>query len=472
MSQSKELEDEASPVPDRRTGTVLALSCGTVFLAYLDTTVVNIAFAPMRASFPEASTTGLSWVITAYAILFAALLIPAGRLSDVVGRRRQLLVATTGFAVASALCALAPNLPVLIAARAAQGAFAGGMIPAALAVLLHETPPERRLRALGAWGAAGSLAAAAGPVLGSLLIDAVNWRAVFMINVPLALAIVWAAARTLGPDQRRTHRLPDLAGTALLTAGVGALVLGLTNGEHWGWTAPGTLLFTVAGPLLIAAALFRSRSHAAPAVEFDLWRSRDFRIANLVAFPTAVAMFAWLLATPLFVATVWDYSILKAGLAVTPGAFASAVAAIGIARIRRRGLQRAAVSVGMVLFTANAVWLWLALTDRPAFLPLWLATGLLGGTGIGLTLTGLNSTAALAVPPARFATGTGLHNAIRQVGGAFGVAGVAMISVAAATGTGSAAFRSIFLFTAVMSAVAALGGLALLRTAPAPAPAR
>ncbi|WP_165969013.1 DHA2 family efflux MFS transporter permease subunit [Actinomadura sp. KC06] len=458
MPESEERSLAARP-PISHPRTVLLLACGAVFLAYLDTTVVNVAFPQLQDSYPDAGVADLSWSITAYAILFAAWLVPAGRLSDVVGRRRQYAVSTAGFALASGVCALAPDLLTLIVARAVQGGCAGAMIPAALAILLHETPAERRARALGLWGASGSLAAAAGPVAGSLLIEAVGWRSVFLVNVPLALAMAWCAVRVLSPDQPRTHRLPDLLGTAMLAAGVAALVMGLAHGETWGWADGRTLLSVLAGPVLLAAALLRSRTHRAPVVEFDLWRSRDFSLANLIAFPTAAGMFAWLLATPLFLATVWDYSVLRTGLAITPGALAAAVAAIAVGRLRSRERQRAAISLGMALFAANGVWLWLALSERPDFLPLWLGTGLLGGTGLGLALTGLNTTAAVAVPPIRFATGTGLHNAIRQVGGAFGVAGLAIIATATAGGE-VRAFRYIFLFTAVSGAVAALSGLA------------
>src|SRR3954470_10096274 len=208
----------------RATHNVLAVAAGATFLALLDTTVANLAVADVQTDFAGTSVNGATWIITIYAVVFAALLAPAGRVADVVGRRALLLAGVGGFTALSLLCALAPSLPALLVARALQAAAAAAMIPASLAVVLSDTPPERRAAAIGAWSAAGALAAAAGPAIGGVLVDQVGWRALFLINVPVGLLIL-AGARQL-PKGRGGGRLPDAIGTVLLGAGIGAAALG------------------------------------------------------------------------------------------------------------------------------------------------------------------------------------------------------------------------------------------------------
>jgi EmrB/QacA subfamily drug resistance transporter len=465
----------ASTSPDAaprtaRPGIVLLLACGATFLAYVDATIVNVAFPSLRSSFPESSIADLSWVVSGYAIFFAALLTPAGRLADVVGRKRLFLVSIGGFAVASAVCAAAPNTGTLIGARLVQGAFAAGMIPAALAVVLTEMPPERRVKSIGIWGAAGSLAAAAGPALGGLLIEATDWRLVFIINVPIGLGVALYGIRALRADQPSGNRFPDVTGTVALTAGIGLLVLGLTEGEEWGWASALTLIGLIGGPVLIAFALVRSRRHEVPAIELDLWRSRVFSTANITAALAGVAMFSWLLSGPLFLTTIWNYSILEAGFAVTPGALTAAVGAIAVGRLTNRQHQRIAVTIGMTAFAVTCLWMWTAIDTQPAFLQVWLGAGLLGGAGLGMTMTGLTTAASLSVPPLRFATATGLNIAARQVGGALGVAAVAVITSVIVL-NGPRAFHAMWIFAGIAGLVAAIASLGLLERASRPAAA-
>ncbi len=220
----------------RTTQNVLAVAAGAAFLALLDTTVANLAVADVQTDFAGTSVNGATWLITIYAVVFAALLAPAGRVADVVGRRALLIAGVGGFTALSLLCALAPSLPALLVARGLQGAAAAAMIPASLAVVLADTPPERRAAAIGAWSAAGALAAAAGPAIGGILVDQVGWRALFVINVPVGRLIL-AGARQL-PRGGGEGRLPDAIGTVLLGAGIGAAALGISQGSTWGWSDP------------------------------------------------------------------------------------------------------------------------------------------------------------------------------------------------------------------------------------------
>jgi EmrB/QacA subfamily drug resistance transporter len=447
---------------------VLLLTAGATFLAFLDTTVVNVAFPALRTSFPDASVATLSWVVSAYAVLLAALLTPAGRLADVLGRKRLFLSSLVLFTLASALSAFAPNIEGLIAARAIQGGAAAGMIPSALGLVLYEMPPARRAAAVGVWGAAASMASAAGPSLGGLLVEASSWRAVFLINLPLGLALAAGGLRGLPKDRPTGHRFPDPVGTVAITLGIALVVGGLTEGAEWGWSSGRTIGSLAAGSVLLLLGLLRSRRHPAPAVEIELWRSHTFATANLTSLLAGAGMFAWLLSGPLFCATIWGYSVLEAGLAVTPGAFTSAIAAVIVGKRATPRLQRMAVPGGLVCFAITGIWMYVGIDAEPAFLAIWLPAGMLGGAALGATMTGLSTAAAMSLPPTRFATGIGLNTTARQLGGALGVAAVAVILAERGLG-GPLGFREVFLFSGVAAAVAALAGLGLLVRAPAPA---
>ncbi|MFI0901392.1 DHA2 family efflux MFS transporter permease subunit [Streptomyces sp. NPDC020983] len=448
-----------------RPGAVLLLSAGATFIAFLDTTVVNVAFPDLAADFPADKVSDLSWVVSSYAVLFAALLTPAGRIADALGRKKLFLASLTGFTLTSALCAAAQNLPLLITARALQGATAAGMIPAALGLLLATTPPQRLPAAIGAWGAAGSMATAAGPALGGVLVDAFGWRAVFLINVPVGAALVLAGLRGLPERTGAQRRLPDPLGTAAVTAGIALLVLGLTKGSDWGWGGAATVAGVAGGAALIALALLRSARHRVPAVEISLFRNPAFAVSSAAAAFTGAALFAWLLSSPLFLTTVWHYSVLKAGFAVTPGALTSAFAAVAVGRRARPHQLPAVVAVSMAAFAAVGVWMYLGLGTEARFLSLWLPMGLVGGAAFGGALTALATAAARSLPPQQFASGVGMTTTARQLGGSLGVAATA--SVIAAHGVaGPQTYRDVFLVCALLAAGAAAVGLGMARTLP------
>ncbi|SEG58239.1 drug resistance transporter, EmrB/QacA subfamily [Actinacidiphila yanglinensis] len=446
-----------------RPGLVLLLSSGATFIAFLDTTVVNVAFPDLATSFPADRVSDLSWVVSSYAVLFAALLTPMGRIADAVGRKRVFLLSLSAFTVASALCAAAPDLPFLIVARALQGAAAAGMIPAALGLVLATTPPARLAAAIGAWGAAGSMASAAGPALGGVLVDVFGWRAVFLINIPVGAALVTAGIRGL-PERRGGGRsLPDPFGTGALTAGIALLVLGLTKGSDWNWDSAATIGTTAGGAALGTLALLRSVHHSAPAVETGLFGNRTFAVASTSAAFTGAALFAWLLSGPLFLTSLWHYSVLKAGFAVTPGALTSALAAVAVGRRAKPHHLPFVVGAAMAASAAVGVWGWLQLGTDTRFLSLWLPMGLVGGAAFGGALTALSTAAATALPPAQFASGLGMSTTARQLGGALGAAATGTIIAAHHVGSVQA-FRDVYLACALLAATAASVGLAMTRT--------
>lgn len=434
----------------------LVVAAGAAFLAFLDLSIVNIAFPSLVRDHPGTSTTTMTWVVSGYAVAFAALLTPGGRIADALGRRTVFLAALIGFALTSLLCGLAPNAGWLVAGRVAQGATAALMVPAALGALLGVTPRERIGGAIAAWSAAGGFAAVVGPAIGGALVEAFGWRSVFVINVPIALVLAGTAFRMLVPETGQTGgALPDPLGTIMLALGLGGLVAGITEGQRWGWTTPGTLVVLGVGAALALAALRRSVRHPNPALAVDLWRIRPFALANAASFAFGAAMFAWLLAGPIFLDTLWGYSVLDSAAALSVGAVASMVTATLTGRITAPATRRRAGVLGVLMFVAALVWM---STDMfgptPALWSAWVPAGVLGGGGVGIAVTVLGATAASALPPHRFAAGTGMNLTARQLGGSLGIAVLAAV-LAAQPDDPQSGFHSLFLLCAGFAVVAA-----------------
>src|SRR3954467_4458051 len=256
---------------------VLLVTSVAVFMGFLDVTIVNIAFPDIEASFPGTSLAGLSWILNAYNIVFAALLVPAGRLSDRLGRRRMFFVGVPAFPGGAAVCGLAPTVEVLVAARVVQAAGAAALVPTSLALLLPEFPLAQRATATGIWGATGAIAAALGPSLGGALVDAAGWRWVFFVNLAIGLPALVPARRVLRePRGPNPGPLPDAVGVGLLVAGVALLSLGIVKGQEWGWGSARVLVAIGAGIALLVLFAIRSSRHPAPVVEPALFRVRSF----------------------------------------------------------------------------------------------------------------------------------------------------------------------------------------------------
>ncbi|MEU7859775.1 DHA2 family efflux MFS transporter permease subunit [Nonomuraea sp. NPDC049141] len=438
----------------------LLLACGGSFLAFLDVTITNLAVPALAVDFGGVELTSLSWVVTLYTIIFAALLAPAGRMADALGRRRLYAVGVAVFTVASLLAALAPTFGLLLVARGAQAVGAAALMPASLAFVLADTPVARRASAIGLWSAAASVAAALGPALGGVLVDAFGWRSLFFVNVPAGVAL-WLLALRMPAGVTTRKRLPDVIGTMLLTGGVALLVLGVTQGQSWGWTHGRTLACLLGAVTAVGVSLVRSSRHAEPAVQITLWRVRAYAGANVVSVLFGVALYASLLLCVLFLTEVWHYSELQAGLAMTPGAIASALVGLVVGRIARRPSPRTLTVIGALALAATSGALALWLPAEPDFLGVWLPAGLISGAGMGAVSVGVSSAAALSVPPPSFAAGTGLNIAARQVGGALGVAVLVALFAGHTPADGVSDFTRVYLVCAVASLAAAAVGTRL-----------
>ncbi|MFE3255369.1 MFS transporter [Nocardia sp. NPDC059229] len=458
----------ATTSSDRPARLALLVASGAAFVSFLDLSVVNIAFPAITRDYPGSAATTPTWVVSGYAVAFAALLTPAGQLADALGRGRVFLTALAGFALTSLLCALAPGADWLIAGRFLQGATAAFLIPAGLGLVLSVTPPARIGVAMAAWTAAGGFAATVGPAVGGALVDWFGWRSVFVINVPIAALLIATGLRLTRGDQRHTQGLPDPIGTVATGLGIGAVVAAVTQGQQWGWGAWQTLVTGLGGLVLLGLALWRSRTHPRPAIAVGLWRSHHYALVNAVAFVFGATMFAWLLAGPLWLDTMWHYSVLQSAAAMTVGAIASMVTAV-LAGRAPVPWQRWLGVLGAVMFAASTLYMSTGSWDAtPALWTAWVPAGLLGGGGIGLLITVLGTTAARSLPPHRFAAGIGMNLTARQSGGALGVAVLAAVFAAHPTQP-LTAFHTLFAVCAgIAVATAVLAALPIRAEEPQP----
>jgi NTE family protein len=459
---------------DRGHKTAVLIACTGAFLAFLDATIVNIAFPDISASFAGSGRDALSWVLDGYFVVIAALLVPAGGLADRFGHRRIFLAGVAGFTAASLLCAAAPSLELLIAFRILQGIGAAMIAPTSLAIVLDSFPVERRAAGVGLWGAAAAAAAAVGPTLGGALVDAADWRLVFLVNLPLGAAILWAGRSRLPERPIVDSRLPDLPGALMLALGLALVTLGIVEGNDWGWASAPVLGVFVAAVVLLGAVAARCRSHPRPIVEPALFAHRSFRVGNLGTLLFAAAFFSLILGNVLFLTGVWGYSLLNAGLATLPGPTLSTLVAGPAGRLADRFGHRAVIVPGTVFFAVGVMVLGSAGAE-PDWLGLWLPGACLTGIGIGLAFPTLGSAAVRDIPDERFATASAVNAAFRQVGAVLGTAILIAIvgepaSLTEALDVSDAAY--LFAVIAALASGAAILGLRPVTEAePAPAEA-
>jgi EmrB/QacA subfamily drug resistance transporter len=399
---------------------VLALVSVGVFMVSLDLFIVNIAFPKMEDDFAGSSVSSISWVLNAYAIVFAALLVSAGRLADRHGRRRAFLWGLVIFVLGSALCGVAPSVTMLVGARVVQAVGAALLLPTSLALLLPEFEPEERAHAIGTWAAIGGLAAAAGPPIGGLLVE-LSWRLVFLVNIPIGLAAIAYGGRLLNESRDGRQERPDVLGSALIAAAIGVLALGLVRGPDWGWGDARTLGSLAAAAVGLAAFWARCLTHPSPVIDPDLLRIRSFALSNLATVFYAAAFAAFLLANVLFMTTVWHESVIRAGLSLSPGPITASTVAFMSGRIMNRFGPRAFATLGLTIFALACLWWRLRVGTAPDYAGEMLPGLLLAGIGVGFVLPSLASAAAASVPRERFATGSAIYTMTRQLGFVLGV---------------------------------------------------
>jgi EmrB/QacA subfamily drug resistance transporter len=418
--------------------------------------IVNIAFPKIEQDFSGSSVSGVSWVLSAYAIVLAALMVPAGRIADRIGRRRGFLIGLVVFTIGSALCGAAPSVLTLVLARVIQAAGASLLLPTSLALLLPEFAPAERPMAIGIWSAVGGVAAAAGPPVGGLLVH-VSWRLVFLVNLPVAVIAFVYAVRLLRETRSDGEASPDLLGGLLLMVAIGLLALGLVKAPDWGWGSAATFASLTGAAIGIALFWWRCLVHPSPIVDPAMLRVRSFALASSASIAFNAAFAAMLLGNVLFLTGVWHYSVLHAGVALMPGPAMAAITAVPGGRLAGRFGQRRVATAGIALFAAGGAWWLWHLGATPSYANEMLPGQIMTGTGVGLTLPSLASAAAASLPPARFATGSAVFTMTRQIGFALGVSILVAVLGSAHTTNAISTFRGGWLFMVIAS----LSGAAL-----------
>jgi NTE family protein len=399
---------------------VCAVGAAAAFVVFLDVTIVNVAFHAIERSFASVSRADVALTLTAYAVALGALLLPAGRFGDHLGHRRVFLVAFTAFAAASALCGLAVSAGMLIAARVLQGAAAACMAPSSLALMLPWFGPERRAYVVGIWSGAAGAAALLGPALGGVAVHLLGWRSIFLVNVPIGALAVGTAARVLPPEQPSAPR-PDLAATALSAAAAVALTVALLRAAATGWGKPTVWTLLAAGGACVALCAARGRVSGRPLADPRLLADRTLRRASLATLLTSAAGFALMFANMLFLTTVWRYSALQLGLAVSPGPVMTALATVPAGRLADRfGVPVVAVP-GALLLAGGAGWFALRTTSDPRWLATWLPGSLMTGIGIGLSFPAIGAGAGAPGDAPTVGTAVAVNGLVRQIGAVAGI---------------------------------------------------
>ena len=435
-----------------------------VFMTNLDLWIVNVALPTMGTSFGgHASLGDLSWVLNAYAITLAALLVVIGRIGDRIGQRPVFLAGVVVFTIASAACALAPTLWVLVLARVVQAAGAAAQLPTSLALLLATVPVDRRTGATRAWGAVGALAAVAGPVVGGLLVQ-VDWRWVFVVNVPIGILTLIAGLVVLPrPAARESGPLPDVGGAALIIVAVAALSGALVEAPSWGWASGGTVTLLVVAALGGIWFVRRTARHETPLLEPSLVRLPRFGEAGAGTFVFGVAFAIMLLSNVLWCQDVWHWSALRTGIALVPGPGLVPIVTILTARLVRRVGHGPLIITGGLLFAAGMLWRDLFVSSAPDYVRDLLPSMILTGTGVGFGLGTLIAAGVQALPAQRAATGSAIINALRQVSASVGVAILVTILGARVDAGSVGAFKLAWAVGAGLSVVTAGIGAVLSR---------
>jgi EmrB/QacA subfamily drug resistance transporter len=402
----------------------LSIVCAGVVLAGLDLFIVNVALPQIGRDFHVhgGGLADLSWVLNAYAIVYASLLVLFGRIAERYSRERGFLLGVAIFVAASAACGAADSLPMLVGFRVVQAAGAALLTPTSLGLILATFPPERRHGAVRAWTAVGGLAAAAGPVAGGLLV-ALSWRWVFFVNVPVGLIALVVGWRRLPRVAGHPAPPPDALGATLITVGIGALVLGLVKGGSWGWGGVRTISALVVGIVVLALFALHTVRARNPLIDRELFRLRPLIGASIVALFFTASFGGMLLSRVLWTQDVWHWSALSTGLAIAPGPLMVPLFSFLIAgRLIARFGPGPVIAAGSTAFAGGLVWWALAAGLAPDYVGEMLGGMILTGIGVGLTLPTFMATGAAALPQHSFATGSAMINMLRQIGLAIGIA--------------------------------------------------
>jgi EmrB/QacA subfamily drug resistance transporter len=434
-------------------------------IAFLDATVINVALPTIGREL-NAGLASLQWTVNAYTLTLAGFLLLGGSLGDRYGRRRIFVVGVTWFAVASLLCALAPNAGILIAARALQGVGGALLTPGSLAIIEASFHPDDRSTAIGAWSGLAGVTTALGPFLGGWLVEAVSWRAVFLINLPLAALVVWISLNHV-PESYDPSAAPklDVTGAALAALGLAGVTYALTDGAGAGWTSPLILITGIGGALALAAFVVVERTSSHPMLPLDVFRSRQFTAANLVTFVVYGALGGSFFLLPIQLQRVAGYSPLASGVALVPITVVMLLLSARAGRLAQRLGPRLPMSAGPLLAAVGLALLVRVGADA-SYLTDVLPGVLVFALGLSLTVAPLTSTVLAAASAEHAGVASAVNNDVARVAG---LLAVAVLPVAAGLSGANALSPDVFgdgfrVAMLIAAALCALGGLVALAT--------
>ncbi len=395
-------------------------------LAFVDGTVVNVALPTIGESL-DAGVSGLQWTINAYTLTLASLILLGGSLGDRFGRRRVFVIGVVWFAAASLLCGIAPNIESLIVARAVQGVGGALLTPGSLAILQSSFRPQDRMRAIGAWSGLAGIAGAVGPFLGGYLVQSVGWRWIFLINLPLAAAVVVVATRHV-PESRDPDaaRSLDLVGAALGAVGLGALTFGLIASQEHGLDSPAVLAALVVGVAALAGFVWREHSAREPMLPLGIFSSSAFTAANIVTFAVYAALSGIFLFLVLALQVVAGFSPIEAGAALLPVTVLMLLLSSRMGALSTRIGPRIPMTVGPLVSAVAALWL-SGLDEGATYVGDVLPRVGLFGLGLSITVAPLTATVLAAAPDRHAGIASGVNNAVARVAGLLAVAALPLV---------------------------------------------
>lgn len=412
--------ETAAPGRARRTTLwTFVVASIAAFMSSLDNLVVTTALPAIRSSL-HTSLANLEWTVNAYTLVFAVLLLPAATLGDRYGRRRVFSIGLTIFTVASAAAALAPNIGTLVAARAVQGVGGAVILPLSLTILSAAVPPNRRGAALGIWGAVSGLAVAVGPVVGGAVTQGVSWQWIFWLNVPIGIALLPLAMRGLAETHGAPSRL-DLRGLLLVAAGLLGLTLGVIRGNTDGWTSPLILTSLTLGTVLLAAFIAWELRAAHPMLPLHLFRNRAFAATNVAAMLFSFGMFGAIFLLAQSLQIVNGYGPFGAGLRTLPWTAMPLLVAPWAGPLSDRIGGRPLLVTGLAMQSGGLLWLSRLLTTDVSY-PTLVPAFVICGVGMALFFVPVANVVLGAVRPDQEGIASGANNALRELGGVFGIA--------------------------------------------------
>ncbi|MEV4575631.1 MFS transporter [Nonomuraea jabiensis] len=459
---------ESLTEPGSNRTVLLTVTCLGQFMVLLDSTIVGAALPDMQQRL-HTQLTGLQWIVDAYVLLVAMLLLSGGVFADRFGRKRVFLAGVVVFTAASMLCSVAPSIGWLIAGRVVQGIGAAALSPASLALLAAAHPvPQERVKAIGLWAGFSGIGLAAGPLAGGILVDAFGWPAIFLVNVPIGAALLLAGLRVLGESRNPDAPAIDIPGTILSVLGVGALTYGLIEGGSRGWTSPAILGTFAAAVVFLAVFVVVEGRGTAPMLPLRLFRQRLFTVSNTAMVVVGFALMGSSFFFSQFFVYVQGSSILLAGLQTLPASLAMVIVSPFAGRFAARHGFRIVVTIGLALAGLGLLALGFVHADT-GYGNVWWRLAIVG-IGFALTMSPLTGAAIQAVSPQEGGLASGISSTTRQIGAVLGVAVLGAIVRTRQAGGASfeAGLDSAFVAAGVVTlAGAVFTGLWLVRSRPA-----